>query len=109
MYCNKYGIEIYQNGSGTTDDYGNYIPGGPQVVKENISCDIQPYSTEKLQKDYGFDIEVTKRAFMDLDKNIVDFIEIQHKTLYLKDGNTTYEMRKIVQWDSFMEVMLYGI
>lgn len=109
MYCNKFGIEIYQNGSGTTDDYGNYVSGVPQTIKDNISCDMQPYSTERLQKDYGFNIEVTKRVFMGIDKNIVDLIEIQHKTLYLKDGNTTYEIRKIIAWDNYMEVMIYGI
>lgn len=109
MYCNKYGIEIYQNGPSTTDDYRNYVPGTQQTVKDNINCDMQPYSTEKLQKDYGFDVEVTKRVFMDLDNSIINLVETQHKTLYLKDGNTAYEIRKIVPWDNYMEVMLYGI
>jgi hypothetical protein len=109
VYCNKFGIEIYQNGSGTTDDYGNFVPGEPLVVKDNISCDMQPYSTEKLQRDYGFNIEVTKRIFMDLDNNIVDLVENQRKTLYLKDGDLNYEMRKIVAWDNYMEVMIYDI
>ena len=109
MYCNKCGAEIYQNGTSTTDDYGNYVPGAPQTVKSNISCDMQPYSTEKLQKDYGFDIEVTKRVFMDVDNNIIDLVEMQHKTLYLKDGSVTYEIRKIIPWDTYMEVMIYGI
>ncbi len=109
MYCNKSGIEIYQNSTGTTDDYGNYVPGTQQTVKSNISCDMQPYSTEKLQKDYGFDIEITKRVFMDIDNNIVDLVEKQHKTLYLKDGTTAYEIRKIVPWDTYMEVMIYEL
>lgn len=107
MYCNKYGIEIYQNSS-IQDKYGD-PQEIPQTIKSNISCDIQPYSTEKLQHDYGFNIEVNKRVYMDLDTNIVDMFEKRHKTLYLKDGNMTYEIRKIIAWDTYMEVMLYGI
>lgn len=107
MYCNKYGIEIYENKT-SYDDYGDPVEV-KQVIKDNISCDMQPYSTEKLKKDYGYDIEVTKRVFMDLDNSIVDLIETQHKTLYLKGNNTTYEIRKIVGWDSYMEVMCYGV
>lgn len=107
MYCNKYGLEIYQKVT-TQDDYGD-PQETQQTVKSNISCDMQPYSTEKLQRDYGFNIEVNKRVFMDLDTNIVDLVENKKKTLYLKDNNTVYEIRKIVPWDSFMEVMVYEL
>lgn len=107
MYCNKYDLEIYQKIT-TQDQYGD-PQETQQEVKENISGDMQPYSTEKLQKDYGFNIDITKRVFMDLDTNTVDLVEKQHKTLYLKDGNQNYEIRKIIPWDTYMEVMLYGV
>mgnify|MGYP000954766885 FL=1 len=98
---------IYKNVT-TQDQYGD-PQEVPQTIKDNISGDMQPYSTEKLKKSYGYDIEVTKRVFMDIDSNIANLVEIQHKTLYLKDGNTNYEIRKIVVWDNYMEVMIYGI
>lgn len=107
MYCNKYGLEIYQKIT-TEDQYGD-PQETDQTVKDNINCDMQPYSTEKLQHDYGFNIDVTKRVFMDIDNNIVDLVETQHKTLYLKDGNTVFEIRKIISWDTYMEVMCYGL
>jgi hypothetical protein len=107
MYCNKYGLEIYQTVS-IPDSHGD-PQEVLQEVKTNINCDMQPYSTEKLQKDYGFNIEVTKRVFMDLDINIVDLAEKDKKTLILKDGDISYEIRKIIPWDNYMEVMCYGV
>ena len=55
---------IYIKTEGYQDSHGSWIPGGEELVK-NIDCDIQPYSQELLLKEYGYNIEVNKRIFID--------------------------------------------
>lgn len=85
---------------------GIYVPGGLDFVKE-IYVDIQPYSTELLLKDYGYRIEVTKRIFSNLEIDI----EIGTILQYTNKQNKieSYEVRKIIPWDSYMEVMAYEL
>lgn len=48
---------------------GINIKGSLAWIKD-VDCDIQPYSKELLIKQYGYDIEVNKRIFMDFDTDI---------------------------------------
>lgn len=92
-------VDLY-NKTGAKDDFGGYIET-PTFIK-SIDCDIQPYSTELLLKNYGYNIEVSKRIFMDIDTDIkVGSI--------LKYNNANLEVRKTIPWDNYMEVFVYGI
>lgn len=46
----------------TTGKYGSPIPGEPELLGE-IQCDVQPYSAELAQKDYGLVVQAEKRVF----------------------------------------------
>ncbi|ERI90990.1 hypothetical protein HMPREF1982_03552 [Clostridiales bacterium oral taxon 876 str. F0540] len=98
FYDKKVGIHNKTEG---TKVNGVYIPGKLQWVKD-IYVDIQPYSTALLLKDYGYNIEVTKRIFSDIEANI------KIGTI-LKYNLDEYEVRKIIPWDDYMEVMCYGV
>lgn len=100
MKCNKI-LPLYTKGGGQVDDAGNWIPGQGMFVR-NVSMDFQPYSTELLLKDYGYNIEVTNRLFI---QNAVD-IKIG---MYFIEDNIEYEVRKVVPWDTYSEVMIYGV
>ena len=69
---------------------------------KDIYCDIQPYSTQLLLNQYGYNIEVNKRIFTDNDADI-------KVGTVLKYENISFEVRKIISWDSYCEVMVYGI
>ena len=55
-----------------------------------------------LLRDYGYDIEVTKRIFHEVDD------DIKLGTI-LKYKDEQYEVRKIILWEVYMEVMCCGI
>lgn len=89
-------IEIWNIGEGYKDQDGIYHEGGLQYYK-TVKVDVQPYSTERLKKDYGYEIDVNKRIFMDLDDNI------QIDTIIKYKGNSM-EVKKYLEWDDYMEV-----
>ena len=92
---NNYNVGIWNKRLGAKVG-GIYIPGALSYIKD-IYCDMQPYSTELLLKDYGYNIEVTKRFFID------DISDIKIGTV-LKYGTENHEVKKIIAWDYF-EVM----
>lgn len=95
MFYNKE-IDIWNIGEGYKDDDGIYHEGGLQYSK-TLMVDVQPYSTERLKKDYGYEIDVNKRIFMDLDDSI------QINTVIKYKGNSM-EVKKYLEWDDYMEV-----
>ena len=100
MYTNKV-LPLYTAGSGSVDDAGNW-KNGDSVFIRNVPADFQPYSTELLKKDYGYDIEVTHRLF------VPDASDIKIGMRF-HDGDSVYEVRKIIPWDSYSEVMIYEL
>lgn len=87
--------EIWNKSDDTKVD-GITIPGAPTLIR-SIDCDMQPYSTELLMKNYGYDIPVTKRFFID------DIADIDIGTV-LKVNTDRHEVKKIVPWDDYFEV-----
>ncbi|EHQ90171.1 hypothetical protein [Desulfosporosinus youngiae] len=84
---------------GELDDYGIYHEGQEQVLK-SFPCDIQPYSSELLYREYGYQEQVTKRVFCDLDSDIKN-------GKIVRDGSgQKYMIKKIIPWDDYMDVML---
>jgi len=75
---------------------GVTIPGDLALVR-TIDCDMQPYSTELFLRQYGYNIEVTKRFFIE------DIADIAIGTV-LMYGTERHEVKQIISWDVF-EVM----
>lgn len=100
LYCNKI-LPLYAKGAGQADDAGNW-KNGDSVFIRNVPADFQPYSTELLKKDYGYNIEVTHRLF------VPDASGIKIG-MYFVEGDIKYEIRKIIPWDSYFEVMVYEL
>lgn len=94
-------IQIVEISEGNIDDYGVYKDGIEATVKI-INCDVQPYSKEAFYKDYGYDEKVSIRIFCDVEPllkigTIILFQDIRH------------EIRKIIAWDNYMELMCNAI
>lgn len=99
-----FNVEIYNRLPSTEVD-GITIPGVLAWVKD-VNCDIQPYSTALLMKQYGYNIEVNKRIFLDFDP----VVKIGTIFYYTNPQNTVekYEVKKIINWD-YLEVACLGI
>lgn len=99
-------VSIYVKGEGHNTSRG-WVPGEDEHVKD-IDCDIQPYSRELLLKNYGYDIEVNKRFFID---EFQPSIKIGTLLKYVNKQGTTevYEVKSIPWDDGYMEVFALGI
>lgn len=96
MFYNKE-IEIY-NLCSYEDEFGVTHEDGYKLVG-SLMVDVQPYSSEKLKKDYGYDIECTKRIFMDFNKNMVESTLIKYR-------NEIFEVKKIIEWDDYLDIAI---
>lgn len=97
----NYLVSVYNKEEGYKDEYGAFVEGDLKFIKSKF-VDIQPYSTELLLKDYGYNIEVSRRIFDEIDEDIKIGTILQYK-------DEQYEARKIINWDDYREVMCYGI
>ena len=92
-------LQLLTIGQGYTDDDGIYHKGEEGVLK-SIDCDIQPYSSELLYRDYGYQEQVTKRVFCDLNSDIKNGI-------FVKDeAEKRYKIKKIIPWDDYLVVVI---
>lgn len=96
MYYTK-SIDVYTYGK-HKNEYNETVKGYTKSL-EDISCDVQPYSAEKLEKDYGYKVECTKRIFCDI------YDEIQESNIIVY-RNKTYKVQKIIEWDNYLELMI---
>ena len=69
------------------------------VYIKSLIVDIQPYSKDKLNRDYGYDLETTKRMFCDLD------IAIDEATLVTYRGKP-FDIVKVIEWDDYFDISL---
>jgi len=102
----NFNVDIYTREPGKKVN-GIYIPGDLNKLK-NIYCDIQPYSTELFIRQYGFNIEVNKIILIDYfdpDIKIGSIIQYTNKQSILE----SYEIKKTIPWENFMEVFALGI
>jgi hypothetical protein len=100
MFYNKQ-IEIWNIGEGYKDVNKIYHERNLEKTK-TLMVDVQPYSTERLKKDYGYEIDVNKRIFCNLDSSI-DINTVIIYTDY-NNKNLKLEVKKILPWDDYMEV-----
>lgn len=88
--------------SGHLDDMGVWVED-LNVIK-TIWVDIQPYSQERLLRQYGIDVEVNKRIFIDhedSDIKVGRYIQYTNKQNIVE----TYEIKAIPWDDGYMDVM----
>lgn len=105
MLCD-YMVELWNNDPSTKVN-GITIPGELGHIKD-IYVDIQPYSKALLIKEYGYDIEVNKRIFIDgFDKDVKIGTIFKYTDKYGKD--IILEVKAIPWDDGYMEVMCFGV
>lgn len=99
-------LGVYIKANGHQDSHGSWITESTYLY--DIDVDLQPYSTQLLIKQYGYDIEVTNRIFYEgNDSNIIIGTLLKEK---ISDMITqTYEVKQIIPWDTYMEIMLYKL
>ena len=65
---------------------------------KSIYADIQPFA-ESISFEDGFQIEISKRMFCDIDSTITE-------DSYVEINNQKYKVMKIKKWDDYLEVHL---
>ena len=99
-----YKVGVYNKGPSTKVN-GITIPGALDWVKD-IMADLQPYSTALLLKDYGYNIEVNKRIFMDYDSAIR--IGTVFYYVNLQGTIEKYQCKTLINWD-FLDLACLGV
>ena len=97
MYYNKE-IYIYKYNS-YEDEYGIDREGYSKINDEPIMVDMQPYSSEKAKKDYGYNIECSRRMFCDIIPEITEECLIEYSGHF-------YKIEKIPWDDEYIEALL---
>lgn len=98
-------VAVWNHGTSTKVN-GIFIPGTLTFVK-NIDCDLQPYSTALLLSQYGYNIECTKRIFMDFDSAVKIGTILKYTDNYGTKLNL--EVKSIPWAEQYMEVMCLGV
>lgn len=93
-------IEILQTGAGAVDDDGIYHDGEDSTLK-TVYCDVQPYSRDRLFRQYGYDENVEFRVFSNIDTDIKNGVKVKYK-----DDN--FKIVKVIEWDDYMEWFING-
>lgn len=99
FYDKEINIYVYKN---YTDEHGIDREGYKKINDEPIMVDMQPYSSEKAKKDYGYNIECTRRMFCDIIPEITEDCIIEF-------NNKFYEIKEIPWDDGFYEILLNEI
>lgn len=78
------------------DKYG-FDRDGYALKKDNIKVDIQPVSLEKVNEQYGYDIQATYKMFSD---------EALDESDIVLHNNKTYKIEKIISWNDYSIYLL---
>lgn len=60
--------------------------------------DVQPYNMNLAVRDYGYQVECTKRIFMDIIPEITESAVIRYK-------NQFYKIQKVIDWEDYLDVI----
>ena len=97
-----FSVAVWNHGTGTKVN-GIYIPGTLAKIKD-IDVDIQPYSKALLIKNYGYDIEVNKKIYVDhFDSDLRIGTILKYTDKY--NVNISMEIKAIPWDDQYMEIM----
>jgi hypothetical protein len=99
-------LALYGKTVGEKNSHGDWVTTDGFI--KNILVDIQPYNTEMLKKNYGYDIEVSNRIFYD-HFGIDTDIKINYILKTLEEVQKEYEIRKFIPWDTYMDIFVYRI
>lgn len=97
MFYNKT-IELLGFTEGYVDDNGIYIKGTETTLK-TIECDVQPYSSQLLYQDYGYQEQCTKRVFLEPDNDFMVGKKIRY-------NGKLFKIVRVIEWDSYYQLML---
>lgn len=81
------------------DEHGIDREGYSKINEEPIMVDMQPYNSEKAKRDYGYDIECTRRMFCDI------IPELQEDCL-VEFNSKFYKIVKVPWDDEYYEMLL---
>lgn len=81
------------------DEHGFDREGYSKINDEPIMVDMQPYSSEKAKKDYGYNIECSRRMFCDIIPEITEECLIEYNGKF-------YKIEKIPWDDEYIEALL---
>lgn len=90
-------VKIYKP-ENTEDKWGAIIEGQYRLVK-TAKVDVQPNSRDKLNKEYGYDLETTLRLFCDVSEPITEASLISYR-------GQPFDVVKIVEWDDYLDIAL---
>lgn len=91
-------IDVYEYGK-TVDEYGVSRKGYTKII-ENMKCNIQPESSEKAEKEYGYKVECTNKVFCNVEPLIKESSIIMW-------NNQTYEVKQIIRWNDYWILLIY--
>lgn len=95
-YSKEINVYMYSN---LKDDYGINREGYKKVNDKPIMVDMQSYNSEKAKRDYGYDIECTRRMFADIIPDITEDCIIEF-------NNKFYSIEKTPWDDGYYEMLL---
>ena len=96
FYDKEINIYVYKS---YTDKHSIDREGYKKINDEPIMVDMQPYSSEKAKKDYGYNIECTRRMFCDIIPEITEDCIIEF-------NNKFYEIKEIPWDDEYYQILL---
>ena len=70
---------------------------------ESVKCNVQPITSQRVKEQYGYDIECTKRVFIDYEDLDEDNIKESDIIVY---KNKTYNVQKIIVWNTYMILLI---
>ncbi|WP_236894734.1 hypothetical protein [Clostridium beijerinckii] len=73
--------------------------GYKKISEDSFLVDIQPYNSEKAKREYGYDIECSRKMFCDV------IPEIKEDSI-IKYNNKFYEIKAIPWDDEYYEILL---
>ncbi|MSS43788.1 hypothetical protein FYJ27_08610 [Anaerosalibacter bizertensis] len=100
MFRNKV-IEIWKKGEKKEGSFGQAVEGKPKLIK-TIKVNVQPYFSEEALKDYGFTVDCEKVIFMDVEDINID-------THFIVYRGKKYEIKKIIEWNEYQEVLVHHV
>lgn len=92
-------IKLYTN-TGHFNESKLWIDG-EDVYLKTIQADVQPYNKALAYKDFGYDIECSKRVFCVPDDDIKMGVTIEY-------NGAKYKVVKLIKWDDYLDVILDG-
>jgi len=96
FYNKEINIYVYDS---YEDNRGIDREGYKKINSEPRMVDMQPYNAEKAKKDYGYNIECTRRMFCDIISEITEDCIVEHNGKF-------YRIQEIPWDDEYYEILL---